>query len=116
MIDLKKDEPKVSTQNTLNAVYQYAADLLMHQNKNEEEVRQDLIAKGIDSETAGSIVENLQLQVHKVKNESANKDMLWGAVWCIGGIVGTVAQIGFVFWGAILFGGVQFIKGVMNKV
>ena len=46
--------------------------------------------------------------------ERANKDMLYGALWCVGGIVGTAAQIGFIFWGAILFGGIQFFKGLAN--
>ena len=40
--------------------------------------------------------------------------MLHGGLWCIGGIALTVADIGFVFWGAILFGGIQFIKGLTN--
>jgi hypothetical protein len=40
--------------------------------------------------------------------------MLYGALWCIGGIAGTVANIGFIFWGAIIFGAVQFIKGLSN--
>ena len=40
--------------------------------------------------------------------------MKYGALWCVGGIVGTAALIGFIFWGAILFGGIQFFKGVAN--
>lgn len=44
----------------------------------------------------------------------AKKDMLYGALWCVGGLVATAANIGFIFWGAIIFGGFQFIKGVYN--
>ncbi|PCJ66475.1 MAG: hypothetical protein COA58_06775 [Bacteroidetes bacterium] len=40
-------------------------------------------------------------------------DMLWGAVWCVGGIVATVADVGYIFWGAIIFGGIQFVRGLM---
>ena len=49
------------------------------------------------------------------KKERAEKDMLYGALWCIGGIFATAAHIGFVFWGAILFGGIQFFKGLINS-
>lgn len=49
-----------------------------------------------------------------VNNSRANKDMLWGAVWCIGGIIGTVADTGYIFWGAIVFGGIQFFVGLSN--
>lgn len=41
--------------------------------------------------------------------------MIYGALWCIGGIIATVADIGFIFWGAIVFGAVQFIKGAINS-
>jgi hypothetical protein len=47
--------------------------------------------------------------------DSANKDILYGALWCIGGIIGTLAEIGFIFWGAIVFGGIQFLQGLNNS-
>jgi len=51
------------------------------------------------------------------KNErraKAKKGMLYGALWCIGGTVLTMAHIGFIFWGAIVFGAIQFFKRVAN--
>lgn len=52
------------------------------------------------------------------------KNMLHGALWCIGGIVVTattyssaVAHGGgtyFVAWGAILFGAIQFLQGAFQ--
>lgn len=47
-------------------------------------------------------------------NEAARNDVLWGAVWCMGGIIATAADIGYIFWGAIVFGGYQLIKGISN--
>lgn len=41
--------------------------------------------------------------------------MLFGALWCIGGIVATATDIGLIFWGAIVFGAIQFIKGLINS-
>jgi hypothetical protein len=49
------------------------------------------------------------------KKKQAENDMLYGALWCIGGIIATAAHIGFIFWGAILFGGIQFCRGLFNS-
>ena len=102
-------------QEAVNKIYDYAANLLVNENKSESEVEQILIAEGIDAESAKIIVENLSKQIIVAKKERANKDMLYGALWCIGGVIATVADIGFIFWGAIVFGGYQFFKGLSNS-
>jgi hypothetical protein len=52
-------------------------------------------------------------------------DMLFGALWCIGGIVVTAATYSavkdtggtyIVAWGAIIFGGYQFFKGLIHSL
>ena len=101
-------------QDQINQAYAYAADLLVNQKLSGDEARNGLLAKGIDSESASVIVENLEDQIKEAKKSKANKDMLYGALWCVGGIIATVADIGFVFWGAILFGGIQFFKGLAS--
>lgn len=97
-----------------NSAYEYAANLLLHGKKTSEEVVESLTQQGLNRESATAVVENLQNQITEAKKERAKKDMLYGALWCIGGIVATVADIGFIFWGAILFGAIQFFKGVAN--
>jgi len=49
------------------------------------------------------------------RKEQANKDMMWGAIWCVGGLIGTLSDTGFIFWGAIVFGGIQFFRGLANS-
>jgi hypothetical protein len=49
------------------------------------------------------------------KKKQANKDMLYGALWCVGGILATMSDVGAIFWGAIVFGGIQFFKGLINS-
>jgi hypothetical protein len=102
-------------QEAVTKIYDYAANLLVNENKSESEVEQILIAEGIDAESAKIIVENLSKQIIDAKKERANKDMLYGALWCIGGIIATVADIGLIFWGAIVFGGYQFFRGLSNS-
>jgi len=60
------------------------------------------------------IVNKIEKEIKKAKNTAANKDLIYGALWCIGGLVATSAEIGYIFWGAIVFGGYQFLKGLIN--
>jgi hypothetical protein len=98
----------------VNQLYDFAANLMVNQNKSSDEVTSALIEKGLSQDAAYTIVNNLKEEIRKAKKERATKDMLYGALWCIGGTVATVANIGFIFWGAILFGGIQLIKGLVN--
>ncbi len=58
-------------------------------------------------------------EVHK---SNAGGDVAWGALWCIGGIAVTAITYSkaapggtyIVAWGAILFGAIQFFKGLAN--
>jgi len=104
----------VSPQETVNQLYQHAADLLIHQKRASDDVVQSLRDRGLDEESANIVVNNLQSQISSAKKERANKDMLYGALWCVGGIAATAANIGFIFWGAIVFGAIQFFKGVVE--
>jgi hypothetical protein len=99
----------------VNQIYDYAANLLIEQKKSAEEVKQMLVEEGMDLESASVVVGNLEKQIKDAKKEGANKDMLYGALWCIGGTVATIADIGYIFWGAIVFGAFQFIKGAVNS-
>lgn len=46
--------------------------------------------------------------------KDATKNMIFGALWCLGGIAGTLADVGYIFWGAIIFGGIQFFQGLIG--
>lgn len=102
------------TQEITNQSYNYAANLLLNENKSAYETKAALIEKGSSSEIATVIVDNLEDQIQEAKREKAKKDMLYGELWCVGGTALTFANVGFIFWGAILFGGIQFFKGLIN--
>ncbi|MGI4743647.1 MAG: hypothetical protein ACRYG7_51500 [Janthinobacterium lividum] len=95
-------------------LYQYAANLLASGKKSGAEVERLLMLKGLPADSASTLVLELEGPIREAKKAQAKKDMLHGGLWCIGGTALTMAHIGFVFWGAIIFGGVQFIKGVTN--
>jgi hypothetical protein len=102
-------------QDVVKLVYEYAAKLLLEEKKSEREVEQILIKDGIDAQTAKLLVQTISGQITSAKKDQAGKDMLYGALWCIGGIIATVADFGFIFWGAIVFGAIQFFRGVANS-
>lgn len=97
-------------------LYQYAANLLANGNKSGADVERLLMLKGLAADEASAIVRELENEnpIQNTQKAQAKKDMLHGGLWCIGGLALTLADVGFVFWGAILFGGIQFIKGVTN--
>ena len=98
----------------VDQIYQRAANLLVNHDKTAYEVRQDLVSHGLDEESAAIVVENIEKEIEASRKKRANRDMIFGALWCVGGIVGTMANIGFIFWGAIVFGAVQFVKGAIS--
>jgi uncharacterized glyoxalase superfamily metalloenzyme YdcJ len=102
-------------QKVINQLYEYAANLMIKEKKDAQDTQKILVEQGLDAESAAIIVSNLEQQIESVKKDNANKDMLYGALWCIGGIIATAAHIGYIFWGAILFGGIQFFRGLLRQ-
>lgn len=105
---------EVNQQQAVNEIYSYAANLIVNEKKKSSDVRTALAEKGLSEDAAYTIVRNVEDEIKKAKREAATKDMIYGALWCVGGTIATFANIGFIFWGAILFGGIQFIKGCVN--
>lgn len=101
-------------QEALGQLYGFAADLRINQNKSSEEVVAALTEKGLSQDAAYTITNQVEDEINRAKKSHASKDMLFGALWLIGGTIATASNIGFIFWGAILFGCIQFIKGLVN--
>lgn len=109
-------------QKAINQIYDYAASLVLKEKKSYTETKAALIAQGIDEESASTIVTNLEEEINGAKKKQANKDMRNGALWCVGGIIVTAVTYSnasgggtyVVTWGAIIFGAVQFFKGLFN--
>jgi hypothetical protein len=128
---MNHNQPQADAQLTpeqlVEAVYGYAADL-MRSGASPATIKQNLMDRGLDEDAAATVVRNLtearSKAVHEAKREAGKKNMLYGALWCIGGTVVTVGTMmaakgggSFVIaWGAIVFGGLQFIWGVCQTV
>lgn len=113
-------QPGISTQASED-MYRYAAGLIQSKLPRAQ-VEDRLVAQGLDRQTAADVVNTLLRSVKDARKKAAQKNMLFGALWCIGGIVVTVvtfslAQGGgsfIVAWGAIVFGAIQFFKGLVD--
>jgi hypothetical protein len=103
-------------QEIVNQIYDFAANLMIEKKYSKSETVDALIEKGLDEESASIVVNNLNKKIKEAKNESANKNMLYGALWCVGGLIATLANFGFIFWGAIVFGAIQFFMGVAKRL
>lgn len=106
-------------QEIIDAVYGFAAEQ-MRDGVSPQRIEVLLVEKGLDQQSAATVVANLSELKSKALREAGQKDMLYGALWCIGGIVVTVATMSaasgggtyVVAWGAIVFGAIQFFRGL----
>jgi hypothetical protein len=113
-------EQKPSNQQVVRAVYQYAADLLAVGISNQEIINK-LKEKGLDDASASAVVTNVLKMRDQAARQSALKQIAIGAAICLVGMIITVGTYSaaspgggrFVLaWGAIIFGGFQFIRGL----
>lgn len=75
------------------------------------EEKEVFIEEGFDDENSAFMVDSPQKQINNEEKEHPKQDMLYGALLFVGGIVLTVCDIGYIFWGAIVYGGYLFLKG-----
>ena len=96
---------------------------MMNQGRPEPEIRTTLRAKGLDDVYINTVLVNVYnhrngVTVDQAQEQSSgagSRNMLFGALWCIGGLIATAATDGQVlFYGAIIVGGIQFIGGVVQ--
>lgn len=114
--------PQPSQQEIARAVYGFAADM-MKKGVGRSAVEKALVEKGLTTETARSIVNNLFQMRSEAIRQAAMKNMAIGAAICIIGIVVTVGTYSaasssssggsyVIAWGAIIFGAVRFFRGL----
>ena len=117
------EENPITTEKAVEQVYAVAANIMVRENKNAYEVRKELNAIGLEDESARIVVENLERQIKEAKSGKARKDMLYGGMWFFGGLIVTVVSYSaasngggsyMVAYGAIIFGGIQFFRGLLS--
>ncbi|MGQ0550520.1 MAG: hypothetical protein ACT4PY_12730 [Armatimonadota bacterium] len=98
----------------IQEVYELAAKLL-NERTPREKVEAQLIERGLDRESVGIVLTNLFEARASALKQAGIKSMVYGALWCIGGIILTAVTSGqFIFYGAVLVGAYQLIRGVFH--
>ena len=108
-------------QEFVNTVYYQAGQLLFEENFTPQNAVEKLVKKGLRHKDAEIVVQNLMQQQHEAKIEAANKNILYGSLCLIGGLIVTFGTMSLgcstfiVTWGAIVFGGLQLIRGLFQR-
>jgi len=121
----------------VSEIYTKVDELINVQNMSPELAEKELIKSGLDAASASIVIESVLNPVSEKQNRRVakkkkspkyrksykdreprhvNNDMIFGALWFIGGIIATASDIGFIFIGAIVFGLFQFIKGLITFI
>ncbi|GAA4364707.1 hypothetical protein GCM10023185_34440 [Hymenobacter saemangeumensis] len=110
-------------QQALQAMYNFAAQH-MAAGKNNLQIHGLLVEQGMSSAAAEEVVTELRMEFHAIRQAEARKDMLHGGLWLGGGLLVTIITYSLasdggsyvMTWGAIIFGGYQFLKGLVKSV
>lgn len=121
---MEEQREKIDQHEIVNQIYGFTADMLYNQKKSIEETKAALIENGLRAEDADVVIANLQNQYKQEKREAGNKNMLYGALWCVGGLLVTILTYSaasdggtyVVAWGAVIFGAIQFFKGLFQRL
>lgn len=129
---IKKGKSEVreqTTEDVINSAYVEAYKLVIKQKKDINEIDHILESKGLNESQRNSIMVSL-LQIRNDKKTireqriaNAPSDILYGGIWCIGGIALTCLSlllsdfigIGVLFGGAIIYGVQRVIRGLFYK-
>ena len=111
-----KEEEK---EQIVERIYMYAFQRLGGDKAMPSTVKIELVEQGLTEDDAQMVIDNVQVEVRKMEKERGKKEMIYGALWCVGGAVVTLltymlAEGGgtyVVAWGAMAWGALQFLKG-----
>ena len=123
---MSEPQPTPEQQQFVEAIYRTAAEQ-MRAGTASATIEKNLMERGLDAESARAVVSNLATAMAKAKKQAGRRNMLIGALWCVGGTAITavtyqaaISSPGgghyLVAWGAILFGGIQFLRGLGQSI
>lgn len=117
-------DPEPKPEQVVEAAYGFAAEQ-MRQGVAPSQVQKILIERELDAESAANVVGDLKRSQAEAWRQAGQRNMIIGTLWCFGGIALTTvtyqAAAGagggkyVVAWGAILFGGIQFLRGFFQS-
>ncbi|MGR6088575.1 MAG: hypothetical protein ACU4F9_10390 [Arcticibacter sp.] len=95
----------------LEELLEYAKNQIINENQNPSDVKNILLSKGLEED----IIDRMLIEIKEFKetnSKKSNNDLIFGFLWLAIGIGLTFANIGYIFWGAIVYGGYRLYKGL----
>jgi hypothetical protein len=100
-------------------VYDYAGELIAS-GASQKEAEEKLVTAGLEPHSAAQLIKDLSVVVRGTHKEEGRHEMLKGAIWFSIGLIITIGTFALasgggvyvVAWGAILYGGIQFFRGL----
>lgn len=93
--------------------------------KSYQELIQNLITNPTEEDKkeieANRVLRERMREIENHHKKSSSRDILVGALWFIGGSIVTIISLtnghgGIIAYGAIIFGGIQLMKGIFNSM
>jgi hypothetical protein len=96
-------------------IYESAVSMVKS-GKSDAEVMTHLQDIGLQESEASVVLQNVTRYRTQEVESRGGTNMLYGALWCVGGIIATTATDGHVmFYGAIIYGGLRFLAGLAQS-
>lgn len=108
----------------IEQIYRYTAQQL-EAGVSGPNIVQQLVERGLSTQDAAMVVRQTREARTEGRHAAGRKNMLIGALWCVGGLAVTFfsyqsASTGggsyVVTWGAVVFGGIQFVRGLAQSM
>ena len=100
----------------VHIMHDTALQYLKTKEKTPEETIIWLNAQGVTEEKSKIVVDKLQQQILRHKKGDRLRTIIGGLSVCTFGILLTIFQTGYIWWGAIIFGGIMFFRGLSMDV
>ena len=115
-----KNNQENMTQNIAKEIYEYAADLMLVKGRSAKRTKELLMEKGLEAKDADIIITDLKEQIKKINNRKAEKDMLNGVLFFLGGVSTIMiymnGRIHLITLGVTAFGIGLFFRGLLNRI
>lgn len=98
-----------------NPDFSRAYKLLVVEKQTPKQAVRQLCKEGLDEESAKLLVAQVQRESSKTEARGGARDIVVGAMWCLGGTIATIYNDYFIFYGAVLFGAFQLIRGLVIR-
>lgn len=116
LIKTFKKQVMENLQGQVLILHDTALNLLKTKVKTKDEVVDWLVEQGVSEEKSKIVVRKLQEQILRHKKSDRLRTIISGLSICGIGILLTIFQTGFIWWAAIIFGGLYFLMGLSMEV